>query len=1014
MNYLTAVRAYIGAEGLWAKAQKDALHSLEHYAITHDDNDYKAYLHFISVPLGDSKSRIEMQKNHPNRDIARQGFLEGGNNANDIDYMIDLFLRFQHFSFMSEPIEHWTKADQFLAELNDHADKLHAKISAGSYRPDNFRTLLAKLDVLNQHLTEQENLFSTTLATASHWVNDYLRNLGLAITVLFTLLCTGISWLIIGRIRDTETALHKNEADLRIAATAFDLHQSLMITDAKCRILRVNQAFINETGYSMEEVIGQTPRLLKSGCHDQSFYRQMWLTIHSTNKWEGEIWNRDKSGAIKAKWLTISAVRRGDGVITHYVASHLDINQRKQDEMLLRQYKTAIDTTHEGFWITDKSGYLLESNKAYAQMSGYTVEELLGMHIEQLEAKERSLHEIKIHIDKILSQQWDVFETRHRHKDGHEFDVEVSASYVPDSQHFVAFIHDITQRKAAEKSMRIAAIAFETHEAILITDANANIIRVNQAFQDISGYSAEDVLGKNPSMLSSGRQDQQFYAQMWQQLLEQGTWTGEIWDKRKNGQIYPKWLTITAVRDQEGVNTEYVAIFNDITERKKAEEEIYNLAYYDALTQLPNRRLLIDRIRQAQMISLRNQQFGALLFLDMDRFKILNDTMGHDHGDLFLIEIAGRLQHCIREIDTVARIGGDEFVILIEELGLKAEDASHKAALIAEKIRTTLSIPYQLSGHEYHSSPSVGVSLFHGNTEPLESILKQADMAMYQAKESGRNMVRFFDPAMQIAVATHATLEADLRNAISGQQLRLYYQIQLDSELRPLGAEGLVRWVHPVRGLVMPKQFIHIAEKSSLILQLGHWVLEAACKQLALWQQSELTQNLILAINVSAQQFKRHDFVESVMAQLHLHQVNPDKLKLELTESVVLNDVNDVIGKMHDLQAQGVRLSLDDFGTGYSSLSYLKQLPLDQLKIDQSFVRDIITDPNDAVMVQTIINLAQNFRLSVIAEGVENEAQLEFLRINGCTAYQGYLFSKPLPLDEFEELLKQSHLRRVQ
>ncbi|MBU0689531.1 MAG: EAL domain-containing protein [Gammaproteobacteria bacterium] len=565
----------------------------------------------------------------------------------------------------------------------------------------------------------------------------------------------------------------------------------------------------------------------------------------------------------------------------------------------------------------------------------------------------------------------------------------------------------IEERKRTESQLRIAAIAFETHEAIMITDATGNIIRVNHAFQIITGYSAEDVLGKNPRILSSGRHSSEFYAAMWTHLLENRSWTGEIWDKRKNGQIYPKWLTITAVKNKEGVTTEFVAIFSDITNRKQAEEEIFSLAFYDTLTKLPNRRFLLERMQQSLSASARNHLHGALLFLDMDRFKILNDTLGHDHGDLFLIEVAKRMQHCVRDMDTVARIGGDEFVILIEEIAPDANEASQKAAMIAEKIRASLAQPYLLNDKEYHSSPSIGVCLYQGDQESVDELLKHADMAMYQAKESGRNTVRFFDPAMQFAVESRAALEAELRHALPNDQFQLHYQVQLDNELRPLGAEALIRWIHPQRGMISPARFIPIAEDSSLIQEIGSWVLETACKQLADWSARENTRDLKLAINVSAQQFKRHDFVQSIADMLDKYKVAPSSLKLELTESVVLSDVADVIGKMHALKVLGIQLSLDDFGTGYSSLAYLKQLPLDQIKIDQSFVRDITSDNDDATMVQTIISLATHFKLNVIAEGVETEDQLAFLRQNGCMAYQGYLFSKPLPIEAFEELLRQ-------
>ena len=655
--------------------------------------------------------------------------------------------------------------------------------------------------------------------------------------------------------------------------------------------------------------------------------------------------------------------------------------------------------------IDHQSHIIVDANPAAAQFYGYPLESLRGMNVSRINAQSES--EIHQQRQQAITGEQNRFGFYHRLANGAVRAVEVHISTVnyKGKSLFFSIIHDITERKLAEEQLRVAAATFETHDAILITDANANIIRVNQAFQDITGYSPEEVLGKNPRILSSGRQDKAFYAAMWQQLLNTGSWTGEMWDRRKDGQIYPKWLTITAVKNGQGETTEYVAIFSDITARKQAEEDIHNLAFYDALTQLPNRRLLLDRFRSALSVSARGHHYGAILFLDMDRFKTLNDTLGHNYGDLLLIEVAVRIQSCVREVDTVARLGGDEFVVLLEEVDTSAEEASQKVALIAEKIRAALAAPYQLKEQEHHSSPSIGVCLYRGNTESVDVLLKYADLAMYQAKESGRNAVRFFDPAMQHAVETRGALEADLRHAVPDKQLHLYYQIQVDNEHHPLGAEALVRWVHPKRGMVSPAQFIPVAEESSLILDIGLWVLDTACRQLAQWGGNEQTRNLELAINVSAQQFRLHGFVDVVAAALRSHQVDPSRLKLELTESVVLSDVADVVAKMHALKALGVKLSLDDFGTGYSSLSYLKQLPLDQIKIDQSFVRDIATDPNDAVMVKTIIDMAQNFRLNVIAEGVETEAQLEFLKQNGCMAYQGYLFSKPVPIEEFEALL---------
>ncbi|BBI99101.1 GGDEF domain-containing protein [Ferrigenium kumadai] len=668
------------------------------------------------------------------------------------------------------------------------------------------------------------------------------------------------------------------------------------------------------------------------------------------------------------------------------------------------QFKAMVHTSLDGFWITDRLGHFLEVNDAYCQLIGYSREELLNMSLYEAVTLEET-RAIKRHFRNVFENGSERFETRNQCKDGRILTIEASANYSSaGGGQLYCFVRDITERREREEALRLAGSVFNNvEEAVMVTDPKNQIIAVNPAFTTITGYASDEVIGKTPRILASGKHPSAFYREMWRQLLNMGSWTGEIWDKRKNGEIYPKWLTISAVKDEQGETVEYVAIFSDITERKRAEEEILNLAFYDSLTKLPNRRLLLDRIHTALSMSARNHYFGAVLFLDMDRFKVLNDTLGHDHGDLLLIEVAQRIQAHVREVDTVARLGGDEFVVLFEEISTSADEATQKVALIAEKVRAALAAPYSLDGHEHHCSPSIGVCMYCGNEESVDALLKRADMAMYQAKDAGRNAVRFFDPVMQQAVESRAALEADLRRAVPGQQLRLYYQVQVGDDHRPLGAEALVRWEHPVRGMVMPAQFIPVAEESSLILDVGHWVLDAACRQLAAWEKNAQMRNMVLAVNVSAQQFRMHDFVEKVTALTHSHGVNPARLKLELTESVVLNDVADVVAKMRALKEIGVKLSMDDFGMGYSSLAYLKQLPLDQLKIDQSFVRNIATDSNDAVMVQAIIDMAQNFRMEVIAEGVETEAQLDFLKRNGCLAYQGYLFSKPVPVDEFEQ-----------
>jgi diguanylate cyclase (GGDEF)-like protein/PAS domain S-box-containing protein len=560
----------------------------------------------------------------------------------------------------------------------------------------------------------------------------------------------------------------------------------------------------------------------------------------------------------------------------------------------------------------------------------------------------------------------------------------------------------------SEKAMKLSALIYDSNaDAIVVTDEKNRIVDVNPAFTRITGYALDEVIGKDPNILKSGQHDVEFYREMWRAIQHNGRWYGEIWDKRKDGVIYVKELHITVLRRTDGSVYRYVAQFSDITEKKQKDELIHWQANYDQLTSLPNRRLLNDRLGHALAAGKRNALYGALMFIDLDKFKTLNDTLGHEYGDMLLIDVARRLKSCVREVDTVARIGGDEFVVLLESLSPDRESATQEAAHIAEKVRATLAQPYQLNNHEYHSSPSIGVYLYCGdNAESVNDVLKRADMAMYHTKDAGRNGVRFFDPLMQQSVETRAALESDLRRALPEGQLRLFYQIQLDLDQRPVGAEALIRWVHPERGMVSPAQFIPVAEGSTLILEIGRWVLDTACRQIAAWRDSEQTRNLVLAINISGQQFKQPDFVGEVAAAIGKYGIDPQRLKLELTESVALEDVDSVVEKMHALrQVLGVTLSLDDFGTGYSSLSYLKRLPLDQIKIDQSFVRDLKMGSSDAVMVKTIIDMAKNFGLNVIAEGVETEAQFDFLKENGCMAFQGYLFSKPVPIDQFEAML---------
>ena len=570
-------------------------------------------------------------------------------------------------------------------------------------------------------------------------------------------------------------------------------------------------------------------------------------------------------------------------------------------------------------------------------------------------------------------------------------------------------VQEITRQKAAEHALHIAATAFESQEGMMITDAHNIILRVNKAFTTITGYSAEDAIGKKSNIMASGRHDAIFFDEMWKEIHTNSYWEGELWNKRKNGEIYPQKLTVTAVKDSNDIVTNYVGTLIDITKTKQAEQEIEALAYYDSLTCLPNRRLMMDRINHAMAKNIRSEKIGALLFLDLDYFKTLNDTLGHDTGDILLQQVATRLTSCIRENDTVSRFGGDEFVVLLEDLSELSIEAAEQAEDIANKFLNTINQPFQLNSHIYSCSTSIGITLFTGHQSGVDELLKQADIAMYQAKNDGRNGIRFFNPQMQTKITAHAKLENELKEAIELQQFQLYYQIQVNNDLNPIGCEALIRWVHPERGIIPPLDFIPLAEQNGSIRAIGRWVIDTACAQLKVWQHDRFTCDLTLSVNVSAKQFHQPDFISQITTAVERHKINPALLKLELTESLLLSDIEDTIAKMKTLAEINIQFSLDDFGTGYSSLQYLKKLPLYQLKIDKSFIDNIVADSDDQSIVRTIIVMAHSLGLQVIAEGVETQAQQQLLLTQGCTHYQGYLYSKPVPVEQFDVLLRQLH-----
>lgn len=571
-------------------------------------------------------------------------------------------------------------------------------------------------------------------------------------------------------------------------------------------------------------------------------------------------------------------------------------------------------------------------------------------------------------------------------------------------------LSDITQRKQAEAALReseqrLRAVVETTLDAVITMDSAGIITAWNAQAETVFGWMRYEAIGQTVSQLIVPPQYRDAHERGFSRYIASGA--GQMLNKRteitalrRNGENFPMEIAITAMR--VGNDTLFNAFMRDITERKTAADEIERLAFYDPLTGRPNRRLLIDRLTVSQASCARHCRTGALLCIDLDNFRTINDTHGHHTGDLLLQQVAARLANCIRECETVARLGGAKFMVMLEDLSDNPLEAASHAEAVGERILRELSQPYQLGAVNHHSTLSIGITLFGEHPEDAEAPLMRADLALSQSKAAGRNCLCFFDPQLQAAAMTRAALEADLRTAVAQQQFVLYYQAQIGRERQLTGAEVLLRWKHPVRGLVSPAEFIPLGEDTGLILPLGDWVLETACNQLTAWAARAETTHLTIAVNVSPLQFHQRDFVTKVLDIVRRTGANPQRLKLELTEGMLISSIEDVIAKMSALQKYGIGLSLDDFGTGYSSLSYLKRLPLDQIKIDQSFIRDIPDDSSDASIAKMIIALADGLGLAVIAEGVETEEQHAFLAGNGCHAYQGYLYYRPVPLEEFE------------
>ncbi|MEH6436995.1 EAL domain-containing protein [Massilia sp. DD77] len=563
---------------------------------------------------------------------------------------------------------------------------------------------------------------------------------------------------------------------------------------------------------------------------------------------------------------------------------------------------------------------------------------------------------------------------------------------------------DISGRKQMEESVRLAATVFQSHEGMLVLGADRAIVDANGALCTMSGYALSELVGSRTLPFLLSRDGRGLDERFWDMLEAQQRWQGDAWGQRTSGALYPALLSVSAVPDEAGRIAHYVCTVSDITELKQTQERNQRLAYYDELTGLPNRRLLFERVQSCLSADRGGAPVGALLFLDLDNFKDLNDTRGHVAGDQLLQHVARRLGACVRGNDTVARLGGDEFVVMLDAVGADEEEARLHTELLAEKILAAVSAPYEIGGMAHHASCSIGITLCTHADESLDLLMKRGDLAMYQAKADGRNTLRFFEPWMEQRVQRRMQLEVELRNALTARQLELFYQPQVEGS-RVIGAEALLRWRHPERGLIGPAEFIGVAENTDLILPIGAWVLRAACEQLVRWSAAPASAHLTVAVNISIRQLMEDGFVRDTLDTIAATGADPSRLKLELTESMVIDRVEETIEKMEELRRHGVCFSLDDFGTGYSSLAYLKRLPLEQLKIDRSFVRDILVDPNDASIARSVVALAQALGLSIIAEGVETEEQRAMLQELGCQRYQGYLFGKPGPADGIGALL---------
>ncbi len=711
------------------------------------------------------------------------------------------------------------------------------------------------------------------------------------------------------------------------------------------------------------------------------------------------------------EWLQIASqgeiVRDAQGNVVRLQGVLQDITDRYRTEQrlaeLLELNQRIISASPLGIAVYRKDGQCVLANLALARFTGASIDQLQGQNFLTVASwRESGLRDAALRVlDNGVAEEIEAHTTS-------SFGTEVWMSCrfarftSGDGFHLLMLAEDIAAKRKAEAELRLAASVYtNTVEGIVVTDKGGIILSVNPAFTEITGYTAEEAIGQTPRILKSEHHDEQFYAQMWKTLAETGSWQGELWNRRKNGEAFLEWQSITAILDDQGQPVRYVAVFNDVTELRMKDERIKHQAYHDALTGLPNRMLLQDRLDHAIDVARRDRTHLALLFLDLDRFKTINDSLGHDVGDLLLQAVAERLRSCIRKSDTLARLGGDEFVLVLSYFSNTAE-----VAHVAEKVIHELVQPLTLEGHQIHVTTSVGIALFPEDGLDAKALMKNADTAMYQAKAAGRNAFRFFDTSMNSRALERLDLETHLRSAVERLEFELYFQPKvLLATGEPAGAEALIRWRHPERGLVPPNDFIPLAEETGLIVPIGEWAFREACRLTAIWTANGLL-NGHVAVNLSARQLQHLHLMETIDKALKASGADPRRIEIELTESVVMSNPGEAVAILSELRERGFSIAVDDFGTGYSSLSYLKRLPISSLKIDRSFVKDLPGDADDAAIAKAILDLSRSLGLLTVAEGIETAEQASYLSALGCQLAQGYYFAKPMPVEQFEAWLR--------